>query len=714
MNTYLKFTASLVLIVLLSCKATAQNFTTHKVKEGEQLEQVAKQYGVSIADILVYNKEIKVGQDLKANTVLVIPKENVQKPPTVATTPETVEEQQEPYGFSSHKVKRKETLYSIARRYNISEDDIKKYNRDLYSAQLKKKMVLRIPKYRRVAPQDIKTLDPEDYRMYTVAPKETRWSIAHNNGITIDSLLVLNPDLSKNSDYLREGQELKLPKKAGSSIENQETQLYVSYTVPAKMNFYQLEKKFGVKSDEIIRLNPQITEQGGLKEAMVLRIPQRRIDAGAVNTDNYIFYEVKPKQTEYNLTRKLGVTYKELLQLNPSLKNGLKAGMVLKLPKTQTGDFEVRNALVLDKIDLLDSINSRIRPKVLFLLPFRLDRMDMSSQANIEDTIQKRNDASASLGLYSGALIAIDSIADLGISIDVKTLDNELSLAKTKELLARENLADYGAVFGPLDPPSVQEVASRAATGQVPVFAPIPVRSAISMPNVFFTYTRQQLLRNKLFTYLDSLVVDKNIIVIADSKNDTVAKMIMQRFPEGKRVELKEEEKNISMDLEKFTELLSTEQENWVFVETDNEKLVPSVSSILNSNNTEEIVVRMFTTDRNKAFDSDAISVSHLSNLNFTYPSVYREVGNNSFAKRYEKRFKSSPDRFAVRGFDITYDLLLKSAYKNDMFAVSKLIGETEYNGNKFSYEKDGASGYFNTASYIMSYQDMRIKEIKP
>ncbi|WP_236262898.1 amino acid ABC transporter substrate-binding protein [Aggregatimonas sangjinii] len=719
MNGYLKNIVLLLLLALLSCKATAQKFTTHKVKQGESLEEVSKRYGVSIADILVYNKEIKVGQDLRANMVLVIP--NATNATSVTsetkagtTTAESTEEQEEPYAFTSHKVKRKETLYSISKRYNITEDDIKKYNRDLYSMQLKKKMVLRIPKYRRVDPRDMETIDPNDYETYTVALKETRWSIAHKYGITIDSLLVLNPDLSKTSNYLREGQELKLPIKAGSSIKNQETQLYVSYTVPAKMNFYQLEKKFGVKSDEIVRLNPQISEQGGLKEDMVIRIPQRKVEAGEVNTDNFIFYEVKPKQTEYSLTRKLGVTYKELLKLNPSLQDGLKAGMVLKLPKTQTGNFEVRNSLVLDKIDLLDSINPASKPKVLFLLPFRLDRMDMSSKANMEDTIQKRNDASASLGLYSGALIAVDSIADLGISIDIKTLDNELSLAKTKELLARENMADYSAVFGPLDPPSVQEVATRAASVQVPVLAPIPVRSLNSMPNVFFTYTGQQVLRDKMFSYLDSLAIDKNIIVIADAKNDTVAKMIMQRFPEVKRVELKEEEKNISMDLEEFTELLSTEQENWVFLETDNEKLVPSVSSILNSNNTEEIMVRMFTTNRNKAFDSDAISVSHLSNLNFTYPSVYREVGNNSFVKRYEKRFKSRPDRFAVRGFDITYDLLLKLAYKNDMFAISKLIGETEYSGNKFSYEKDEASGYYNTSSYIMSYQDMRIKEIKP
>ncbi|WP_238719108.1 LysM peptidoglycan-binding domain-containing protein [Pelagihabitans pacificus] len=721
MKSYFKHIGFALLFVVFSCKVTAQKFTSHNVQQGETLEQVAQKYGVTIADILIYNKEIKVGQDLRPNTILVIPAKRQQAGAKLpdATYPRGGEDtkelatlQEAPIGFTSHKVRRKETLYGIAKRYNITEEDIKRYNKELYSSQLKKKMVLRIPKYKRPRPEDME-LSMDSLDTYTVAPKETRWSIAHKYGITIDSLLVLNPDLSKTSDYLREGQELKVPRKPGSSIKEQETQLYRSYTVPPKMNFYQLERQFGVKAEEVVRLNPEISERGGLKEGMVIRLPERKLDPGDVNTDNYIFYEVKPKQTEFSLTRKLGIGYRELLELNPALKDGLKAGMVLKLPKTQKGNFEVRNALVLDKIDLMDSINPAVKPKVLFLLPFRLDRLNMGEKESVKEAITKRNDVKLSLGLYSGALIAVDSIAELGISVDVKTLDNELNLNKTKELLSRESLGEYNAIFGPLDALSIKETAVRASGVEVPVVAPIPVQSNISLPNVFFTYTPQHILREQMLTYMDSLVTDQNIIIIADKKNDTVQKMLLQRFPQAKVAELIEEEKNISLDLEKFVELLSPEQENWVFLETDNEKLVPSVSSILNSSNTEEVKVRMFTTNRNRAFDNEAISITHLSNLRFTYPSVSREVANNAFVKRYQERFGDVPDRFAVRGFDVMYDLLLKLAYKNDLFAISKIIGETEYAGNKFSYEKDPASGYFNQSSYIITYEEMRIKELK-
>jgi len=718
------------LFVFVGCKATAQKFLTHPVKKGETLESVAKKYKVTPANILKYNKEIRAGQDLKPSTILVIPAEGTtdQTAPSTPDNPRTPAakdpkaDQEEPIGFTSHKVRKRETLYGISKRYNITEEDIKRYNRDLYSAQLKKKMVLKIPKYRRVKPSEENTINEDDYETYTVAAKETRWSIAHKYGITIDSMEILNPSLAKNTSYLAEGAELKMPKKAGSSVQNQVTELFMSYTVPPKMNFYQLEKKFGVKSSEIVRLNPEITERGGLKEGMIIRIPERKIATGNVNTENYIFYEVKPKQTEFSLTRKLGISYKELLALNPDVQNGLKAGMVLKLPKGQTGDFEVRNALVLDKINLLDSINVANKPKLMFMLPFRTDKIDDENMANTRQMIQKRTDAKISLGLYSGALIALDSLAELGISVDVKTVDNQLSPLKTKSILIGENLSGYSAIIGPLDVTSLQEVAVRASQHRVPVIAPIPADTQLSMSNVFFSYTPDKVLRKRMLAHLKSTVEEENILIIADSTNAVVRDSILLHFPDAKVVEVIEEEKNIGIDREKMGELLSEEQENWVIVETDNFRLASSVTSILNSFHNsvidpeisnKKVFVRMFTTNKNKAFENEVISNSHLSNLNFTYPSVYREAGNTAFSKRYRKRFGDAPDLYAVRGFDLTYDLVLKLAYKNDLMEVSKLIGETEYTGNKFSYEKDFASGYFNQASYIMSYEKMRIKEVK-
>ncbi len=635
---------------------------------------------------------------------------------------DSIAQSEKPIGFTSHRVRKRETLYGIAKRFRITEDEIKKYNPELYSSQLARKMTLKIPQYRRTNLEQASD-NEEDFETYTVAPKETRWSIANKYGITIDSMLALNPEISKASDYLAVGQELKMPRPPGSTVENQETQLYLSYTVPPKMNFYQLEQKFGVKSDEIVRLNPEIVEKGGLKENMVIRIPQTTLDAGEINTDNYNFYEVKPKQTVFSLTRKLGVTYKDLLQLNPDLQDGLKAGMVLKLPKDQEGDFEVRNSLVLDKINLVDSINVQNRPKLLFMLPFRLDKLDLGNKEETSDIIENRNSLKYSLGLYSGALIALDSIADLGVSVDVETYDNQLSLARTKEILQKENLNALSAIVGPLDVASLKETAVRAQNNQVPIIAPIPAESDLSLSNVFYSYTSNGVLRKRLLDYAQEQYKDQNVVIIADSAHVVAKDSILSRFPDAKVANVIEEEKNIGINIEEFKTLLSDEMENWVFVETNNFKLVASVSSILNSlqnalldieePDRDKLKMRMFTTNKGTGFENDVISSVHLSNLHFTYPSVYKMPESSAFSRRYEKRFGSLPDRYAVRGFDVTYDLLLKLAYKNNLMEASKYIGETEYAGNKFDYEIHPSMGYFNQASYIMTFDDLTIKQVQ-
>lgn len=713
--------------LLVSCTAMGQKFNTHEVKSGETLESISKMYGVTPANILQYNKEIKQGQQLRPNTILVVPGAKTATKPANSVSGVINNRMQdsivarEPIGYTTHRVRKKETIFGITQQYKITQEELKKYNTQLYASPLQKKMELRIPKYNASKIEEI-GLNENDFEKYIVAPKETRWSIAHKYGITIDSMLVLNPGLSKTNNYLSEGYELLMPKIAGSSVQNQVTQIYTSYTVPAKMNFYRLEQEFGVKSDEIVRLNPEITERGGLKEGMVIRIPEQKVETGVINTDNYIFYEVKPKQNEFRLTRKFGMTWAELVQLNPDLKDGLKAGMVLKLPKDKVGDFEVKNSLVLDRVNLIDSIDVAVVPKVLFLLPFRLDKLNLSDKEAVEKTIDSRNSLKYSLGLYSGALVALDSLKSLGVSIDVKTFDNQLDLIKTKQILQAEQLGGYSAIFGPLDIPSLKETAVQAAKFNVPVIAPVPAKSDISLNNVFFSYTDEEVLLKHMLDYAESKHEDETILIIADENSKLEQTAILKRFPAAKVVVVKEEEKNIGINRDKLQTLLSDKVPNWVFVESDNYKLIASVVSILNSfNNTafdalsgnDKVSVRMFTTDMNSAFENEVISNTHLSNLNFTYPSVNRQVANNSFVERYRKRFGDYPDRYAVRGFDLTFDLLLKLAYKNDLIDVSRFIGETEYSGNKFNYERKGVAGYYNQSSYIMMIDDLRIIELE-
>ncbi|MEN8797644.1 MAG: LysM peptidoglycan-binding domain-containing protein [Flavobacteriaceae bacterium] len=715
-----KYIMSFMLSLFMASMIYAQQFTTHTVKQGETLFGIAQKYKVTPFNILKYNKDIKEEQPLPLNTLLIIPLDAPASDTSLEVSTaieriikeDTVKVEQEPIRFESHKVRKRETIFGLTQRYKITEAQLKRYNTQLYSRPLKKGMRLRIPRF----PEEIideNAIDPEAYETYKVAPKETRWSIAHKYGITLDSLAVLNPDLPKSTSHLVIGQELLVPKLAGSSIEEQQAQLYVSYTVPAKMTLYSLGQEYGIEPQEIVRLNPEIVEQGGLKEGMLIRLPEKKISGGEVNTENYVFYEVKPKQTVYSLTRKLELGYEEMLLLNPDLKDGLKAGMVLKLPVEKADNLTVKNSLILDQFDLRDSIQIGYKSKLLYLLPFRINRLNLNDLESATNSLERSNALKYSLGLYSGALVAIDSIAELGISVDVKTYDTELDLQKTQSILRGENLKQYSAIIGPLQMNSLKEVAVQAYNSGVAVIAPLAGQGEVNLDNIFYSVPPDSLLRQSMLRFTKEQFTDQNVIVIADANHKAAETSIRETFPLASTIEIIEEEKNISIDIDMFSALLSLEKENWVFVETDNFKIVSSVSSILNSSNSDTTKVRMYTTLRNKAFDNDVISGAHLSNLNFTYPSVYREINSNAFRRRYRRKFGGDPDRYAIRGFDLTYDLLLKLAYKPDLFEVSETVGRTEYTGNRFDYAKELSTGYYNTASYIMMYDEMEIKEIK-
>lgn len=93
---------------------------THKVKSGDTLWGISRKYQVSINDLVKWNK-IEDPNVIKVGTVLsVVP--TVEKPvvkPVDSKAPKT------------HKVKSGDTLWGISRKYQVSVNDILKWNKDI-------------------------------------------------------------------------------------------------------------------------------------------------------------------------------------------------------------------------------------------------------------------------------------------------------------------------------------------------------------------------------------------------------------------------------------------------------------------------------------------------------------------------------------------------------------------------------------------------------
>ncbi len=247
----------LICVISLSCSwfAHAQKFKTHTVKQGETVESIAKKYHVSTSDIYVLNPDAK--RKLTVDAVLIIPNAS-----SVASGSST--EIKELIGYESHKVKRKETLYSISKEYNIEIEDIKKHNKRLYSENLRKGDQIRIPKYKTI----VSEVTPNNaLKTYKVQPKEGKWGVAYKFGITVAELETLNPNMS---EVLQPGEILNVPNTDDEKVIDDN---FNYYTVQKSEGYYRLKVKLGLTQEQLEKLNPEL-KIDGLKDGMVLKVPQ--------------------------------------------------------------------------------------------------------------------------------------------------------------------------------------------------------------------------------------------------------------------------------------------------------------------------------------------------------------------------------------------------------------------------------------------------------
>ena len=633
----------LVLVLIFAFGFTsvnAQNFSTHQVKKGETIEAIAKRYFVTPSEIYALNPDAK--KELKPNTVLIIPLSKAKKPKTVIV--------KELQGFKKHKTQRKETLYSLAKKYNVTVDEIKKYNKSLYAEPLRKGKKLQIPIFK-ITEEVVE----EPTKTYVVQPKEGKWRIAYKFGISVKELEELNPEMG---DVLKDGQEIIVP-----NIED-----------------------------------------------------EKEID------EKYSYYKVLPKEGFYRLKLKLGLEKEAIEALNPGLaESGLKVGMILKVPFSDDISIEASNS-----INLADSIVDFNTKRIAIMLPFRLNRVDFNTKSDTKKSIVKDRYLDTSLDFYSGVLLALDSLKTLGISLKVDVYDTKNEVGEVSKIIDDNDFETVDAVIGPLTSNTFEKAASELRRYNVPVVSPIGLNLKL-YDNVFQSRPPSDRLKSTLVNYVKADTLSNNIIVISDSKHTQISNDLKREFNHAKQIHSRKNKK--SGDDEFFVTKEDIEDalkpgKNIVFLETKNDGFVSNATSILaslikekdKSTKTEAVEITLVTTNMNKAFTDDGVSNEHLSKLQFLYATTsksYNETDNNPFVKRYEKLYSTTPNSAAVKGFDLTMDVVLRLVTSEDLYMSVNNAPLTEYVENKFAYKKKLFGGYYNDTVYLVKYQDLTIVEVK-
>lgn len=126
----------------ITVKSAKEGYALHKVLAHETLYSLSRTFGITVEELQRLNPELAGG--LKAEQLIYVP---LQKEQTQAVVP--IPQKQPQATYKEHKVERKETLYSISKKYEISISDLLKANPGL-GGSLRKGDIVKIPQQNQV------------------------------------------------------------------------------------------------------------------------------------------------------------------------------------------------------------------------------------------------------------------------------------------------------------------------------------------------------------------------------------------------------------------------------------------------------------------------------------------------------------------------------------------------------------------------------------
>ncbi len=289
-NNYKRYVDAIVDAVIETERGTLISPTsdTYTVRPGDTLWEIAKMFGISVERLKAINNLtsniISIGQVLK-----------------VSDSGEDVD---------TYTVKPGDTLYSIAKMYNMSVEMLKELN-NLTTNIISIGQVLKVNGT--PIQDDMPNFQEED--TYTVQFGDTLYKIAKMYNTTVENLMELN---NLSSNILSVGQILK--------VSGEKNITPSEYVVKPGDTLYKIAREFNVSVEELKTINNLTTNV--ILIGQLLKIPNNRCDR---NHTPYI-YRVKAGDTLFSLAKANSTTVDKIITLNNLDNDIIFVGQLLIIP----------------------------------------------------------------------------------------------------------------------------------------------------------------------------------------------------------------------------------------------------------------------------------------------------------------------------------------------------------------------------------------------
>ena len=451
---------------------------THIVAAKETLYGISKQYKVTVDAIQNANTEILAG-GLQIGQELVIPQNLANLPKTEMVTSSKV----------NHQVVAKESLFSIARQYNVSVQDLENGNKELLQNGLQIGQTILIPNKRKTLDGRVRVINNETL-FHVVEAKETKFSIAKKYGISIDQLESQNPEIVNG---LVVGNKLAInTKEVKPTNESEELmlalaekQVVVEKTKAKTVEIDDLKDRLVVQKEmnqKIIKINDlkvNLNDMNGSKDNSVEKlrlvleanknvqdILMAKLDS-LVNTMNDDLVELKrmdilnideSKRLEKQSYESIGKTSELSSQLKKELAENRKAyaGLMNKVEKIAVEENQEykKKLRESEKNNNSNSLQQRLSLEEIKrykieqeqgdvqnqLLIAKIDSLDTQKKIEVKRHISKANYYSMEARLFDDklALIKLKKYQDDALKKQNKTISDQASKAVSLEEMKQE------------------------------------------------------------------------------------------------------------------------------------------------------------------------------------------------------------------------------------------------------------------------------------
>ncbi len=512
-------------------------------------------------------------------------------------------------------------------------------------------------------------------------------------------------------------------------------QKFYKHIVKKGETLYSLSKTYNVKIDEITINNPSLKEKG-IQPSQELLIPAgKQAVTPLPSLGKSIKHKVEKGETVYYITKKYNITQDELIAQNPILEEiGLKVGQELSII---AGTTSVVKQEIIEKPT--PSVSPEIKPepvivkeegftikskdrsvdkelKVGLFLPFYLAQNDSVIQ-NGETMYHK---SEASFDIYSGFLMALDSLKQEGLSFSVYISDVKDSLSALKQA-QKETFKDLDLIIGPLHQKPFEIMSQEAAKFNIPIVCPVPNTNKILLnnPNAFKVMPSQNTQFVKAGDYIcKNYSKDKLIILDPGKKNEEFGKQLMskfnllhnfdERFIKDSAVYLSANYVNTDAIISK----LSSTKKN-ILILTSEEVVYVSdfITKLYNSSKNYDVI--LFGPEIWKQFNNLDITPLQGLNTHLTSSVDWDDTKASSihFKKKLQEKHGIVNSRYVLSGYNSAFYFLKFISQSNKISELPDY--KMELQDMKFEFKKSALNnGSENEGCYIFKIQNFETLKV--